>query len=485
MENNQNSTPPQGPQYQAPQQPYNASRPQGGGNVYFGNGPGGTARPMPSRRRLYAIAGAATVLVLATGGYVLGFYLPNRPANIYKSALSNTADGYDQLIDYAGNKDVAKKFDNNETNGTYKLSADGFATDGTFKAHSDSKNATFSGDLGLGTTRLKVDGVVKDVASSESPDVYLKVGGIKGLGANFGMPGLDNIDSQWVTIDHSMIDTLTQQAQASQGLDASKTTAPSEDQVMDAAKVIGEQSRKYVFTANKTDAVFTMDKFVGKETVDGKPTNHYKVHANKAHLKTYVEELGKALDKSKLNDWSKATYKKNLSEAMNLEQMAKDTDNIKSGEDSFDLWVNTKTKTIHKIRIADTKDSKDNYMEFGMNYDGGAEKPLFLNVHTKQNGQTTMGMLNITLNTQTNKVKVGAELDSDQDGSNAVKFKLDMTVQPASGKVDASAPDGAISLSEAMQRVGLGAYAQLLGGGLGQEMPGISDSSSDPFTLSL
>lgn len=474
MENNQNSVPPAMPQSDVPS----------GGNVYFGSGQGGTARPMPSRKRLYAIAGAATVLVLATGGYVLGYYLPNKPSNVYKTALTNTADGYDQLVSYAGNEQVAKKFQNTEFEGAYKVEGAGLSTDGTFSGHSDKANATFSGDLGLGTTRVKLDTIVKDVPNSESPDAYLKVSGIKGLGSQAGVPALDTLDNQWVSVDHTFFDNLTQQAQQAQGLQSSGSmTPPSQKDVVAAAKAVGEQSRKYLFNTDKATAVFKMDSFVGKETVDGKQTNHYKVTANKDHLKTYLKELGKALDKTKLGDWAKKTYNRPLSEVIDTEGMAKSADGIKSG-DTFDLWVNTKTKLVHKVRFSDTKDPKSNYIELGLNSNGGAEKPLFLNFRSNQDGQKLTGTMVLTLNASNNKVKFNVDVDSDQSGS-TTKFNFNVAAQPASGKVDTAVPSNAISLSEALNRIGLGGYLDLLTQGLSQSLTAAEGGGANPFTVSL
>ena len=455
MDNSQNST---------PQMPQPGNTP-GAGNVYFGSGPGGTVRHTPSRGKLLAIAGAASVLVLGGGGYVLGYYIPNRPANVYKAALTNTGEGYDQLTKYAQDKDVAKKLQNTEVSGSYKVETDGASTDGKFKAHVDDKNATFSGDIGLGTTRMTVDGVVKDADNSDSPDLYMKVGGIKGLGAQFGMPALDTLDSQWITIDHSLIDNLSKQVESSQGLNSTSNTmaAPKEEDAVAASKVIGDVSKKYLFTSNKDNAVLEMDSFVGKETVDGKPTNHYKVKANKDHLKAYLKELGKGLDSTNLNDWAKANYDKSISELVNVDEMVKQVDKINSG-DTFDLWVNTDTKMIHKVRFADKKDAAKNFMELGLNYSSGAEKPFFINFASDQDGTTTAGKLGMTLNTDTNAMKFELNMDEDTDGA-TTKLTVNMDMKPSSSKVDVTVPAGAISISEALQRLGLSDYLNMLSDG--------------------
>jgi hypothetical protein len=461
-----------------------------GGHVYVGAGPNGTVKPMPSRRRLFAIAGAATVLVLATGGYVLGYYVPNKPSNVFRSALHNTADGYDQLVKYATTTQNAKTFANTQVDGSYKVDSSAFSTDGSFSDHTDQKNSAFSGDIGLGTTRLKLDGVIKGVDGSNYPDAYLKVSGIKGLGDEFGVPALDTLDGQWISIDHTFFSNVLKQAQDASGQSSASSTmsAPSEQDITDAAKVIGDQSRKYLFSTDPGTAVFAMHSFVGKETVDGKQTDHYKVTANKDHLKTYIDELGKALDKTKLNDWSKSNYNKSLSDMLDLPGMMKSADNIKSG-DTFDMWVNTKTKLVHKIRISDSADPTNNYFEFGLNYNGGAEKPLFMNVHDKQDGVTTSANIGVNINTDTNVVKMNLGLTSDDgSGNGATNVTMNATAKPTTSQVDVTAPTGAISLSDALNRLGLGGYLDTLSQSLGQGLGSVqsnADQGSNPFTVSL
>ncbi len=486
--------PPEQSSQPAPAQPDEPGQPEmpsmSSGPVYVGMGPGGTAKAMPSRKRLLMIAGAATVLVVATGVYGFAYYLPNRPANVFKSALTNTADGYDQLVSYAGDAKTAKAFNNTQVDGTFKVSSSSFSTDGSFSDHSDQNNSSFTGDVGLSTTRLKIDGIVKKASNSSSPDVYFRLGGIKGLGGQLGMPQLDTLDNQWVSVDHTFFDNILKQTQGASGQNTSPSvnlTAPSEQDVTAAAKVLGDESHKYLFSTDSSTAVFTMQSFVGKETTDGKSTDHYKVSANKDHLKTFIDELGKSLDKTKLNDWAKTNYGKSLSDLLDVQGMTKSADNIKNG-DTFDMWVNTKTKLVHKVRINDKTDPANNYIEFGLNYDGGAEKPVFLNAHTKQDGVTSTANFGLNINTDTNVVKANLNTSNDDgSGSGATTATINVTFKPATGTVDVTAPTGTITLSQALDRLGLTDYVnaltQNLGQGLGSGNATLQGSGNDQFTI--
>jgi hypothetical protein len=471
-----------------PPTPQNNPAPNGGNNVIYSSAPNGVVTngmpKRPSKGRLFAIAGAAAVVVIGTAGYVFGFYIPNKPENVFKSALTNTGKGYDELVNYLDDEKLEDKFKTSSVDGTFKLESADFSTDGTFKGAGDEKNATFSGDIGLGTTRLTVEGVAKDVDSSESPDLYLKLGGIKGLGESFGMPELDTLDNQWVTLDHSLIDSYVNMAESAGGLESADTMkAPTQEQTSDGARVIGEVSKKYLFTDDEANAVLEMKEYVGKETVDGKETNHYKVKVNKDRLKAFYKELGEQLDKSKLNDWAKEAYDKDLSKLIDSEGMQKSVDDIKD-TDTFDIWVNTDTKLIHKVRFSETKNPADNYMELGLNYAGGDEKPLFLNFSSNQDGSDTSGSLKFNINTKTDVFKI--EADIEQKGDSDVAMNLKAEIKPGASDFKAEAPEGAITLSEAFARVGLGDYLELFNQSLESELNSeatLNDAELAPYSI--
>lgn len=449
--------------------PYTPETPQpqpgampGNNSVIYGapNGVVGTPKKGLGRGRVLAIAGAATVLVLGAGGYLVGYYIPNRPANVYKTALGNTAKGYDQLVTYLDDKELVEKSKTYEYEGDFKVESADFATDGTFRLKSDSKNTTFGGDIGMGTTRVEVEGMAKDAANSDSPDLYLKVKGITGLGESFGMAQLDALNDQWIAVDHTFLDTYVKQIEQAGGIQEGKgLTTPKQEDMVDAAKAVGTVSKKYLFATDDANAVLEMKEFVGKEEVDGKSTNHYKVAADKANLKAFVKALGESLDKSKLNAWAKDAYGKNLSEVLNVEGMQKSVDGIKDG-DTFDVWVNTKTKLVHKFRFTEKENTK-NYFELGLNYDGGDEKPLFLNVGSETDGQNTTAKFVLTLNTATDAAKGDIDITTD-DGESQNVFTVNLEGKPGTGAVAVEAPEGAISLSEALALIGLDGYLDLL-----------------------
>jgi hypothetical protein len=417
-----------------------------------------TGTNRPSKRRLYAIVGVAVAVAVGLAAYAFAFYLPNRPANVWDSALSNTGKGYDKLVDYLASEKLAERYKATELSGTFAYDDGGFKTDGTLQFATDEggKNVTFSGDVGMGITRAKVEGLFKDAANSESPDVYFKASGIKGLGALAGLPQLDALDNQWIVVDHTLIDSFAASSASSGSL-----SNPSEEDFVEAARAVGEVNNKYLFNADQADAVFSMREYVGTQQVDGKDTMHFKVGASKTNLKRYLKELGQELDKTKLNDWTKDTFKKPISELLELDKAAKTADQqIKDGE-TFDAWVNTETKMLHKVRFAGDNQPQDNYVEFVLNYNGGDELPFALNIRSTEDDQDVTASLAMTLNMDNDRVGLSADIKN-QAPENPSEGSFDLILKPGSGNVNAEVPEGAVSVIEALMMAGL---ADILGPG--------------------
>jgi hypothetical protein len=402
------------------------------GPASFSSGKNGLNR----RKKVLIGAGVAAAVVLGAAGYVFGYYLPNQPSNVYGRALSNTSKGYDKLIEYTGDKALAKKFETVAMSGKMSVAGEGLSGDGSFTGKADNKgNGTLSGDFGMSGIRLNFEGLMKDVESSESPDVYFKIKGLKGIDQLAGTT-LEQFDDKWVFLDHTFFDTYAQQAV---GEKSAQLTAPTQEQVMDAAKKVGEVNKRYLFTDDESKAVFKMKEYKGREAVDGKDTMHYVVEADKDRLKTYVDELGKALDSSKLNDWATDSYKKKLSEVVEVNQLKDEVSDIK--DNTFDMWVNTKTKMIHKIRM---QSAADKYTEIGLNYDGGDEYPFFI---SSKEGKEDY-KLTLALNTKTDTVKL--DLYGKTSGQNEMTIKASVELKPGTGDVNVTAPSDVMPFMEAL-----------------------------------
>jgi hypothetical protein len=411
---------------------------------------GGVTPPRFSRKTIKLIVGAAVLVTLGAAGYVFGYYIPNKPENVYATALKRTGIGYDRLVDYASDPELAKKYKSTEVSGKFRVDSTDFDTDGTFEAKADEKNMTFKMDVGALTSRLKAEIVAKDAENSESPDVYFKADGIKGYGSLTGIPGLDGLDKQWISVDHSLIDTATKSLSNDT---AESLKLPDDATLKEAYKTLGDVSDQYLFTGSKKNGVIEMRSYVGKEKVDGKQTLHYKVGVNKANYKKFIRALASEMDKTKLNTWVKENYGKSISQSMDVEAIIKDADKL-DAKDTADLWVNAGTKLVHKVRFTEKNDPKT-YLELGLDYDSGDSFPFFLNFKSSGDG---IFKLTATLNAKTDAITVKGALT----GNPTVSGSFDLTVKPGTDNLSVTAPTGSITLTEALARLGLGDYLNLL-----------------------
>ena len=95
------------PAYEASPEPVASGAIVGGADqspTVAGSGP--VKRGNDGRQRFFLIGGFTLILLLIVG-YVLAFYLPNRPSEVYATSLKNTGDALNTLINYTGN--VANK----------------------------------------------------------------------------------------------------------------------------------------------------------------------------------------------------------------------------------------------------------------------------------------------------------------------------------------------------------------------------------------
>jgi hypothetical protein len=390
------------------------------------------------------------LILLLAGGYVFAFYLPNTPANMYKTALSRSNIAYDRLVNYATTTQAAH-YKGFTANGSFKLTSASGSGDGTFSAASDGNNSQGNVNVDIFGEKVNVNYRALLATGQTTPDVYLQVKGIKTTLDSVGLKQLDNLDGQWISIDHTIIETGLANVQGTTG--TKKTAAPSYADVKDAMVKFGDVNQKYLFTTDSQYAVLKNEQYLGKSTQDGRTVAGYKVGYDKAHLKSYLDAVGAALDDSGLGKWYNQTNHKTLSSSLQLEDAKKSVDKAKS-DYTFNMYVDTKTKLIHKVHFADTKDPANNWFELGLNYVGGNKYPFVFDFHGKEDGSTDVAHMAMTLDSSTNKIDV--QLNGSSKSDTTTTFTLNMTAKPTNDTLSVTAPKGAKSIMSVLNSLGLG-----------------------------
>ena len=396
-------------------------------------------RKQKSKKRLFLFGGVALVVVALLAGYTFAFYLPNRPENIFKTGLERTGQATDKLLDYA-DQQYGKTYKTIAFDGSAKVVSPSGSFDASAKgAISKDKKATASIDTDI--MGEKVHGDFRAIVAKDqtTPDVYLKVTGIKNMLTAYGMQGLDG---KWVVVDHTIFDTFLQRVQQTKSTDED---TPTYAQVHDATLKVQAVNKQYIFTTDKNTAVLGNEHFLGKDSLNGRLSYHYKTGYNKAHLEAYVDALKKAVDESQLNVWAKAAQRKNASELLNLDHMKQTVSRAKPGY-TFDLWIDSQTKLVNQLTFANATDGAGK-ITFAQNYTGGSKYPFSLTATGMENDKPVEAALHITIDSATDKIS--SDFSATQSGdSGKTTITANFSLTPSSDDLNVEVPKGAKSLTE-------------------------------------
>ena len=410
----------------------------------------GGSSPKGGKKWLVPALAAGALLLLLGGGYVFGMYLPNQPEAVFSKSLERSGQAADKLIEYAKSQQNAK-YAGATIDGTLAVKSASASYDATFKGEGDDNNLNLNVDANISGEKMNLELRALDAAQSESPDIYLKVSGVKDLLQEMGGSKVAALDSQWISVDHTLVDTYTKSLESDAGTSASLQVAPTPEQINDAIAKVQTVNKQYLFTTDKTKAVLQYKSFVGKETVSGRSVNHYKAGYSKVNLKAYVTAVGTALDGSKLNDWAKQQNDgKSISKLMDLKTLQSDIDKNK-GTETFDLNIDTETKLVQSMVFTMESSDSPGTLTLEQNYAGGNEYPFKIAVKTTDKMSPVDVVFNVTANTKTNKLDIAIK------GSMGSEADVDMTahITPTDKKVTVTMPTGAKSVNDVMKELGL------------------------------
>lgn len=415
--------------------------------------PVGSPKPSLSLKRLAPLV-AIAVLVLGVGGYIFGFYLPNQPDNVWQSGLKNSGKAIRSVALDLNEKGQLEKLKKTEMIVTGEVKGKDFSATVNSNSKLDTSKTNSSGTVtakAAGTDmKLSVD-LMTDVPQGKVyPDVYFRIGGLKSLGSESLLAGFGDYDNKWITMKSDYIEQMYK-TDGGNSAPANKEQVNSGD-VAEAIKAVSDVSNDYLFSSSKDKAVLENKEYKGKETVDGVSTYHYIVGVNKDHMTAYCKALT-----VKVN--SLAIAKKLQSDAQikedndNADKDCKQsTEDFTKDNDTFDAWVDTKYKLMHKVRLYEEKDKK-NYVDFGQNYKGGKDLSLFVAYHDE--GQKSDVKFVMDLNSKNITSKGTLTFSSKQAGSE-YDGTFSLEVKPYSGEVKVEAPAEAVDIRDLLGSFGGG-----------------------------
>ncbi len=405
------------------------------------------------KKKLLLSGGILAALLLFGGGYVFGFYIPNKPENVWKTGLNRTGMAIDSLVEDATSKDKLDKLTASEMRGNLSVKGKTLGNiSGSFAAQFDKESGNLSLDVsipqdGTDNAELSAKVLLEVPAKEQYPDVYFKLAGFTALGLDGLVPGVNGYDGKWISVSNDFI---------KKNLDKDGASTKQEDMVTaseaaEVARVATKTTREYVLTTDPDKAVVVNKGFKGKEKVDGVNAYHYKAGLNKNHVKAYCQAL--------ITNVSKTTaFKKLIDEKDRAERTKESIDTCKDNADdikdnfTFDLWVDAKYKLIHKVRMYKENSTK-NYVDIGQTYKGDDTLRLFAKLHDVDNPTE----LNSTLQVNFKTMKVNGTLDG-YTGKGDSKYTFDATysLEASDKKVSIEKPASSVSIEDVFEQLGLG-----------------------------
>lgn len=448
-------TPPSGYSPQPPIPPTPTAQPFMTSSVVSGNfdsasaaqGPSITPTPTKKSKKKWFLGSGvvATVLLLSTG-FVFGYYIPNTPANVWKTGMDHTGQAVESLMTEATSSKNTEAFKQYQLTADFDYKSDSDqVVSGTVNAKTNGTDSDSNGSVSvkqLGSSPKTVLASVRTIKSNDStlPDIFFKVSGLESFGFDAYVPNLASYENRWIEIDGSYLESL--------GGEAVDTTSKDQISSQDAhelAVAVSGVTREYLFGVDESKAVLENKSFVGKETIDGVKTYHYTVSVNKTNFQAYCAALGDKL--ATTSAYKKLVGSENTSEAKNsFVKSCKETD--VSG--TFDIWIDSGYKLVHKVRFTD-ENNKDSYVDFGQTYNGSDTLPFFIKAYDADSKSTLS--VNLTYNTKTNQVDGKGSIKStgSDGGSGTLKFQL----KPSTTDINIERPTNTIKIDQLLSELGL------------------------------
>lgn len=427
---------------------------------------GNAGLPRKSKKKKLLLSGILVlVLLLVAGGVVFGYYLPNKPENIWDASLNRTGEALNSVTVSATEKNKLEAMGRSQITASAEKSGNGGGFSATFKTTFDKSKADGSLDVtsqseGQPDEAFSAKFLSELKEGSTYPSLYFQLTNFKALGLEgleLGFPGINEYDGKWIAIEEEYLRSLAEQAMAAGQAAPNPETQKTKEETVTAddiaafARALSGATQEYILTADPNKAVLERRSFVGKETVEGIKTYHYKAGINKTHAKDFCKAMTERV-------WETEAYKKLLgagttdeqradSKKKSIESCQKSVDNMKQ-ERTFDIWMDSKYKLVHKIRFTD-EEKKNNYTEIGQNYKGGDQLSLFVATHDAD--QSSDGKLTLDVNLKTNETKASFTQDN-TSAENSSSLKASLAAKPFKEEIKIEKPAGAIPIQSIFER---------------------------------
>lgn len=264
---------------------------------------------------------AAVIVILLVATYVFAVYLPNKPDNVLKAALSNSLAL--KNVKFDGSAEITPKGDASGPSELNLTTGGVLSNDGKFKA-----NLTLDATV----TKLKLD-----LESPNGKDAYIRLSGLDGIpqllqsfgasneGVMLGQMGslLKQINGQWYELDQSLLQKM----------------GVSLDQLQ-----LSKDDQSKVKQAYLDHSFLVIKKVLPEQQVGGVDSFHFEVVVSKQQLLAFVDQV-KSDNLSGLK----------ISQSM-VEGLAKLKDSSFASH-PFDVWISKDSKQFDQLAFSYADDT--------------------------------------------------------------------------------------------------------------------------------
>lgn len=419
------------------------------------SGDGGIKGLFSNKKTLVIIA--TIVGIGAVASFVFGYYLPNRPENVYSTGLERTGTALTELTSRATESENIEKLSRMEMSGDIVVTSDDMTLVGDLSSKFEEGKSESSVSLSIegegadDSMSLGGDLITDIPENSQFPDVFFRIRGLEALGIDAFFPSLIELENKWIHIDAALITESLEgvdfDEEALEGID-SEDVAEATDAVMGVVS-------KYIFTSGD-NAVFVLDEIAGEDEFGDIRTYRYDVSIDNENARAFCVEVSETFTNTAL--YSKlADDTSDEAVAEELSEIKEFCDEIEYDSEEFDttLWIDRRTKLLHKVRVAEAEDS-GNYFEIGQRYDGGDTFEFFTNFASSADNSSFSSL--IITNLETNKTTFRLEGDADDDFS-SYSYTMNAELQPMSDSIEINRPSNAIPIEEAIEMIFGGAFS--------------------------
>src|SRR5690606_31032379 len=118
--------------------------------------------PKKSKKPLFVGLFVALAVVLGSAGYVFGYYIPNKPENVWKTGLNRSGDTLAKLVAESTTEQKIEKLKSSKSTITTKVRSEFVDVDGQLVTRFDSRKSDSTLELDLKTEDYQLSSAKND-----------------------------------------------------------------------------------------------------------------------------------------------------------------------------------------------------------------------------------------------------------------------------------------------------------------------------------